>query len=865
MDDRYELFCVADRLFFDAVHGTDGPATGFRAADRPLPAGWRRETKADWLAFVPPVRRVPAQGWKVHASATPDNAERVLAVLLDYCLPRGIECKVLRSPRDLFLRSSKYAPRGHSGKLATIYPADDAECATILSDLSGALDGEAGPYILSDLRIGGGPLYVRYGGFAGRYCVDGTGAVVPAIENPDGVLVPDRRDPVFRVPEWLAVPDFLRPHLDARNAVTTTDVPYAIERVMHFSNGGGLYRGRDTRTGAEVVLKEGRPYAGLDAEGSDAATRVGVEHAFLSKLAGSPGIPAVYDLFEIGEHRFLAMEYVPGVPLNKEVVARHPMVHDGDDAARREYTRWALSILDRVEQAVCAMHDRGVVYGDLHLFNVMVRPDDTVALLDLEVASLVADNRRPGLGNQGFAPPRGVRGSDLDRYALACLRLAVFLPLTQLLWLSPAKAAHLAEIIAANFPVGRDYLDEAVETIERLAGPYAPPETRAPADGLGPADWRVSDRWIPARDALARAILTSVSPHRADRLFPGDIQQFDEGGLGLAHGAAGVLYALEATGAGRYAEGEEWLLRGARRAGTGTMIGLYDGLHGVAYTLDRLGHADAARAVLDRCLDTDWRGLGSDLYGGLAGVGLNLAHFADRTGDAALRAAARDAADLVAERLGPVDGVPEVSGGKHPYAGLFHGGAGAALLLLRAYDDTGDKAYLDAAGVALRQDLRRCKRDATGDLVVNEGWRTMPYLGRGSVGIGLALERYLDRCPDEELAAAAAAIHRAARSPLYVQSGLFAGRAGIAYYLADRRAVTGGAEPALADQVRDLGWHALPYGGGIAFPGEQLLRLSMDLATGTAGVLLAIGAAHHDRPVHLPLLAPPARSTGTAP
>ena len=41
--------------------------------------------------------------------------------------------------------------------------------------------------------------------------------------------------------------------------------------------------------------------------------------------------------------------------------------------------------------------------------------------------------------------------------------------------------------------------------------------------------------------------------------------------------------------------------------------------------------------------------------------------------------------------------------------------------------------------------------------------------------------------------------------------------------------------------------------------GEELLRLSMDLATGTAGVLLlALGAALHDEPVGLPFLAPPA-------
>ncbi|GAB3839496.1 hypothetical protein GCM10029963_06820 [Micromonospora andamanensis] len=43
----------------------------------------------------------------------------------------------------------------------------------------------------------------------------------------------------------------------------------------------------------------------------------------------------------------------------------------------------------------------------------------------------------------------------VDHYALACLRLALFLPLTQLVRLVPAKAAHLADIIADTFPVPR--------------------------------------------------------------------------------------------------------------------------------------------------------------------------------------------------------------------------------------------------------------------------------------------------------------------------------------------------------------------------------------------------------------------------
>ena len=97
-------------------------------------------------------------------------------------------------------------PRGASGKLVAIYPHDEAEFEVILKDLGTILAGEPGPYILSDLRIGDGPLYVRYGGFTERHCEDTDGRMVAAIEDGDGRLVPDRRDPVFTVPEWVTMP-----------------------------------------------------------------------------------------------------------------------------------------------------------------------------------------------------------------------------------------------------------------------------------------------------------------------------------------------------------------------------------------------------------------------------------------------------------------------------------------------------------------------------------------------------------------------------------------------------------------------------------------------------------------------------------
>ncbi|HET9141389.1 MAG TPA: serine/threonine protein kinase, partial [Actinophytocola sp.] len=245
MDQGYDAFCMVDPLFYDTVHADSTGAT-FATADRTLPEGWTRRPQDDWLVFDPGAAgpALPLQGWKIHVSACLDNADRVLDAVWDYCVERGIEFKFLRSPSALLARVSKYAPRGFSGKLVTIYPADDAALETILTELGERLDGEPGPYILTDLRWGRSPLFVRYGAFVRRHCVAANGRVVPAIADGTGKLVPDRRDPAFTVPPWVTLPDFLAPHLAARNAVTVADLPYEIDEVLHFSNGGGVYAGR---------------------------------------------------------------------------------------------------------------------------------------------------------------------------------------------------------------------------------------------------------------------------------------------------------------------------------------------------------------------------------------------------------------------------------------------------------------------------------------------------------------------------------------------------------------------------------------------------------------------------------------------
>jgi len=860
VDKGYEGFCLTDPFFYDSPTLARDDDVDFDIARASVPDGWSRDELDDWLVYAPSEARFPNQGWKIHSSASLADAEKILQVIWDYCIPRRIAFKFVRSAQLLLLANGKYADRGSSGKFVTLYPVDDAEFEAILTELGLALAGFEGPYILSDVRWKDGPLYVRYGAFAERWCLTESGEMAPAIEDPSGKLVPDRRGATFSAPPWVTLPEFLAPALAARSGNALVDLPYRIEKPLHFSNGGGVYAAVDTRSDERVVLKEARPHAGLAIDGSDAVIRLANERDVLQRLAGLDVVPAVRDYFTLGGHHFLVLDFVDGVPLNSALVDRYPLALLGDEAKFDDYTSWAMELMERVSEAVAIVHQRGIVIGDLHPSNILLRPLGDVVLIDLEIATNVGDRLRSPLGDPGFSAPSDRTGFDIDNYALACLQLSMFLPLTELIGLDEGKAEQFAAEIEKAFHVPHTFVDSAVRVITgsvessptRRPGPTVPVQFNA-----DPANW-------PAlRDSMAKAILASATPERDDRLFPGDIAQFDKGGLNLAFGAAGVLYALHATGAGRQPSHEDWLVERATNPLPGTRLGFYDGLHGVAWGLHAIGRPKDALDVLNICVDElegKWQDLGLDLFGGLAGIGLNLCHFAEVADRPDLWKAAAEVASVVADGLGDEHDVFTQSGGMHPHAGLTRGSSGPALFLLRLYDHFEDDQLLDLAATALRQDLRRCVLRDDGALEVNEGYRTMPYLHDGSVGIGMVLEDYLARRPDADFAKAASAVRFAASSEFYIEPGLFSGRAGMIYHLARSPSRTGDLDPTVAGHIERLAWHAVEYQGHIAFPGDQLMRLSMDLATGTAGVLLAVGAALHDRPIALPFLGPHQRT-----
>jgi hypothetical protein len=123
------------------------------------------------------------------------------------------------------------------------------------------------------------------------------------------------------------------------------------------------------------------------------------------------------------------------------------------------------------------------------------------------------------------------------------------------------------------------------------------------------------------------------------------------------------------------------------------------------------------------------------------------------------------------------------------------------------------------------------------------------------------IEELLACSPGASCAVELPRLRRAMLAEFVVQPGLMLGRAGLIGALTAglRRDPDTLAARALDQHLQHLTLHAVPFEGHVAFPGTQLMRLSMDVATGNAGVLLALSSAMEGVPL-LPFLSERTRS-----
>jgi serine/threonine-protein kinase len=158
---------------------------------------------------------------------------------------------------------------------------------------------------------------------------------------------------------------------------------------------GVVYKARDTRLERDVAIKV------LRTTSNEEVARLGQEARAAATL-NHPGIVTIHD-FEAGfDGHFIAMEYVPGEPLDRTLKTNPVRIYN-----------LLLRILQQVADAVAYAHDHHVIHRDLKPGNILLTPHDNVKILDFGIAARLKSgdgNIATVCGTPFYMAPEQIRG-----------------------------------------------------------------------------------------------------------------------------------------------------------------------------------------------------------------------------------------------------------------------------------------------------------------------------------------------------------------------------------------------------------------------------------------------------------------------
>ncbi|MDX3536635.1 serine/threonine-protein kinase [Streptomyces sp. MB09-01] len=196
---------------------------------------------------------------------------------------------------------------------------------------------------------------------------------------------------------------------------------YQLASILGQGGMGQVWTAYDKRLDRRVAVKLLRPdkVAGPGTVAEELRRRF-VRECRVTAQVDHPGLVTVHDAGSDGDELFLVMGYVEGTDLADHLAEHGPYPW-----------QWAVAVVAQLCSVLSAVHAVPIVHRDLKPRNVMIRPDGTVLVLDLGVASVMdTDTTRltstgTPIGSPAYMAPEqamsGAVGPYTDLYALGVL------------------------------------------------------------------------------------------------------------------------------------------------------------------------------------------------------------------------------------------------------------------------------------------------------------------------------------------------------------------------------------------------------------------------------------------------------------
>ena len=376
-----------------------------------------QDAEQPWIVAEPADFRAPAQGWKLHVASYASGAAETLARALPVIVAARAAFKVVGSLAWLGGLNRGAAGLAQVGKFVTVYPASDGAAVELALALGQATRGLRGPLVPSDRPLTTDAVVsYRYGAFGGTQMQTRVGEIAPALVAPDGTLEPDRRGVVPLHPSWVEDPFAARGLGGPAPWATPVAERYRPIAVLSRSPGAVVQLGLDVEAPRACVLKRARlrARAGVD----DPGVRLRREARVLAQLGQLSCAPRLYAVVSDGDECAVVTEDLGGVTLSEHM---RPLAASGELPSADRVVDVGVALTD----AVAAVHDRGLVHGDLKSANIVLRPDGSVRLIDFDLARPVGAERPPGAGTRGYTSPNCRAGGPMetadDAYALGAV------------------------------------------------------------------------------------------------------------------------------------------------------------------------------------------------------------------------------------------------------------------------------------------------------------------------------------------------------------------------------------------------------------------------------------------------------------